>query len=135
MMIPRSRSRSILSRNCSLRSRSESAPVASRIRSASVDFPWSMCAMIEKLRMKRGSAAMEDCRGIYNLLDIEKRLLTRQMIAVLQEHQLDALADVLGDRHFGLRVELLERGVLLGRDVDRGGNLLTTHSNTLHKHI
>ena len=27
-------------------------PVSSRSRSASVDFPWSMCAMIEKLRMR-----------------------------------------------------------------------------------
>src|SRR3954467_9540414 len=132
MVIPRSRSRSILSRNCSLRSRSESAPVASRIRSASVDFPWSMCAMIEKLRMKRGSAAMEDCRGIYSLLDIEKRLLTRQMLAVLLEHELDALPDVFGDGDLGLAVQLLERRVLLGRDVHGRGNFLTTHSNTLH---
>src|SRR6478752_2053488 len=125
MVIPRSRSRSILSRNCSLRSRSESAPVASRMRSASVDLPWSMCAMIEKLRMKRGSAAMSGDRGIYSLLDIEKRLLTRQMIAVLFEHELDALPDVLGHRNLGLRVELLERSILLGRDVDGGGDLLT----------
>jgi hypothetical protein len=29
--------------------------VTSRNRSASVDFPWSMCAMIEKFRMKRES--------------------------------------------------------------------------------
>src|SRR5437660_4211858 len=42
---------SIESRNCSLRSRSVSAPVFSRRRSASVDLPWSMWAMIEKLRM------------------------------------------------------------------------------------
>ena len=32
-------------------SRACSAPVTSRKRSASVDLPWSMCAMIEKLRM------------------------------------------------------------------------------------
>jgi len=30
----------------------ETAWVSSRMRSASVDFPWSMCAMIEKLRMR-----------------------------------------------------------------------------------
>src|SRR4051794_2452480 len=32
-------------------SRAETAPVTSRMRSASVDLPWSMCAMIEKLRI------------------------------------------------------------------------------------
>ena len=32
-------------------SRAETASVTSRMRSASVDLPWSMCAMIEKLRM------------------------------------------------------------------------------------
>src|SRR5579863_4626724 len=52
IVIPRSRSMSILSRNCARISRSERAPVISRMRSASVDLPWSMCAMIEKLRMK-----------------------------------------------------------------------------------
>src|ERR1043166_2611211 len=50
MVIPRSRSRSILSRNCACISRAVMAPVASRMRSASVDLPWSMCAMIEKFR-------------------------------------------------------------------------------------
>jgi hypothetical protein len=40
------------SRNCSAISRFETVPVASSRRSASVDFPWSMWAMIEKLRMR-----------------------------------------------------------------------------------
>src|SRR5262252_1906524 len=101
MVIPRSRSRSILSRNWSCFSRSERAPVASRMRSARVDLPWSMCAMIEKLRMKRGSAAMSGCRCFYSLLDVEKRLLTREVVAILLEHQLDPLADVFGDGNFG----------------------------------
>ena len=39
MVMPRSRSRSMLSRNWALRSRSLSAPVASSSRSASVDLP------------------------------------------------------------------------------------------------
>ena len=51
IVIPRSRSRSIESRNCSAFSRWLSAPVRSRRRSESVVFPWSMWAMIEKLRM------------------------------------------------------------------------------------
>src|SRR6266478_7163409 len=55
MVMPRSRSSSMSSRNCADISRAETAPVASRIRSASVDFPWSIWAMIEKLRMWVGS--------------------------------------------------------------------------------
>src|SRR6185369_8736203 len=57
MVMPRSRSSSMSSRNCADISRAETAPVRSRSRSASVDFPWSMCAMIEKLRMRSVSRA------------------------------------------------------------------------------
>src|SRR6266581_6978789 len=53
--MPRSRSRSIASRTCASISRSCSAPVSSRNRSASVDLPWSMCAMTEKFLMRPGS--------------------------------------------------------------------------------
>ena len=38
-------------------SRSETVSVSCRIRSARVDLPWSMCAMIEKLRMRLWSMA------------------------------------------------------------------------------
>src|SRR5215475_8919334 len=55
MVMPRSRSRSIESRTCSCILRSESAPVISSKRSASVDLPWSMCAMMQKFRMNFGS--------------------------------------------------------------------------------
>src|SRR6266545_7794083 len=63
MVMPRSRSRSIRSRYCSRICRSDTAWVSSRIRSASVDLPWSMCATMQKLRMRdwldmrRGSLA------------------------------------------------------------------------------
>src|SRR4029077_3655567 len=50
--MPRSRSSSMSPRNCSDISRAETAPVRSSRRSASVDFPWSMWAMMEKLRMR-----------------------------------------------------------------------------------
>src|SRR5688572_24803583 len=50
--MPRSRSRSIESSTCSPISRSASPPHNWMKRSASVDLPWSMCAMIEKLRMR-----------------------------------------------------------------------------------
>src|SRR5215216_6452376 len=60
MVMPRSRSRSMLSRTCASISRSESAPVTSSRRSASVDLPWSMCAMIEKFRINAGSMRYDD---------------------------------------------------------------------------
>ena len=51
IVIPRSRSSSIESSICSFMSRAATVSVTSRMRSASVDFPWSMWAMIEKLRI------------------------------------------------------------------------------------
>src|SRR6185503_1985563 len=68
MVIPRSRSRSMESSSWARMARGSTVCVISRMRSASVDFPWSMWAMIEKLRMRdwsvmgggprvRGSAA------------------------------------------------------------------------------
>src|SRR2546423_8164990 len=58
--MPRSRSSSIESRSCGRCLRGSTAPVLSRMRSASVDLPWSMCAMIEKLRMFRAGAVTEE---------------------------------------------------------------------------
>src|SRR5262245_8869053 len=58
--MPRSRSRSIESSTCASISRAWSAPVISRKRSASVDLPWSIWAMTEKLRMKRWSIGAKD---------------------------------------------------------------------------
>src|SRR3954447_89092 len=56
MVIPRSRSRSIESSTCSRICRGSTGWVSSRMRSASVDLPGSMCGMIEKWRMWRWSA-------------------------------------------------------------------------------
>src|SRR3981189_223595 len=55
MVMPRSRSRSMESSTCSCISRWVSAPVISSRRSARVDLPWSMCAMMQKFRMNFGS--------------------------------------------------------------------------------
>src|SRR5262249_2084911 len=55
IVIPRSRSSSIESSTCARISRPVTVFVSSRMRSASVDLPWSMCAMIEKLRMRSRS--------------------------------------------------------------------------------
>src|SRR5216117_809074 len=52
MVMPRSRSRSIRSRYWSRMSRAATAWVSSRIRSASVDFPWSMWATMQKFRRR-----------------------------------------------------------------------------------
>src|SRR5260370_39096598 len=49
--MPRSRSSSIVSSTCSRISRSASPPVAWISRSARVDLPWAIWAMIAKLRM------------------------------------------------------------------------------------
>src|SRR5438477_13218202 len=49
--MPRSRSNSILSSTCSRISRASSPPQAWISRSARVDLPWSICAMIAKLRI------------------------------------------------------------------------------------
>src|SRR5436190_23787484 len=54
--MPRSRSSSIVSSTWGRCLRPSTAPVISRMRSASVDLPWSMWAMIEKLRMLRAGA-------------------------------------------------------------------------------
>src|SRR4051794_40769870 len=57
IVMPRSRSMSIRSRYCARMSRSETTPVICSIRSASVDLPWSMWAMMQKLRIAAGSVA------------------------------------------------------------------------------
>ncbi len=54
MVMPRSRSMSIRSRYCARALRSSTTPVSCSMRSASVDLPWSMCAMMQKLRMISG---------------------------------------------------------------------------------
>jgi hypothetical protein len=59
MVMPRSRSISMESSTCSTISRASSPPVSWISRSASVDLPWSIWAMIAKLRMLAiGVAAM-----------------------------------------------------------------------------
>src|SRR4051812_17001346 len=55
MVMPRSRSRSMSSRSWARNSRWVIVPVCNRNWSARVDFPWSMWAMIEKLRIRLGA--------------------------------------------------------------------------------
>src|SRR4029078_13462170 len=68
MVMPRSRSRSMASSIWSCMSRAATAPVRCSRRSESVVFPWSMCAMMLKLRicgafMGAGSLAAAGGRG------------------------------------------------------------------------
>src|SRR5260370_8884577 len=65
MVMPRSRSRSMESSTGLGISRWESAPVIWRRRSASVDLPWSICAMIQKLRMNFGSIYLMTGRALF----------------------------------------------------------------------
>src|SRR6185312_8256403 len=51
MVMPRSRSIGLSSSTCASISRSDKPPQIWMMRSASVDLPWSTCAMMEKLRM------------------------------------------------------------------------------------
>ena len=55
IVMPRSRSRSIESSNWSCFSRMWIVPVRSSNRSESVVFPWSIWAMMQKLRVSFGS--------------------------------------------------------------------------------
>ena len=57
IVMPRSRSMSMRSRYWARISRSETTPVICSIRSANVDLPWSMWAMMQKLRMFSGGVA------------------------------------------------------------------------------
>ena len=51
IVMPRSRSMSIRSRYWARICRPSTMPVSCSIRSARVDLPWSMCAMMQKLRI------------------------------------------------------------------------------------
>src|SRR3954464_15106395 len=86
MVMPRSRSRSIESSSCGRWLRASTVPVTSRMRSASVDFPWSMWAMIEKLRMcwsgrdipasrlvAAPEAAGDETTDLVRLVDVHRR--------------------------------------------------------------
>jgi len=63
IVIPRSRSMSIRSRYWARMSRASTTPVYCSIRSASVDFPWSMCAMMQKFRSSSGGVAAGSMRA------------------------------------------------------------------------
>src|SRR5262245_54209570 len=63
MVMPFSRSRSMASSTCSFMSFDEIVCVISSRRSASVDFPWSMWAMMQKLRVRSGGMRLKSARS------------------------------------------------------------------------
>src|SRR5438093_5093025 len=64
----------MVSSTCARISRPVTVSVSSRIRSASVDLPWSMCAMIEKLRMRLCSI------GLWRVAAVEPHQAVRQAV-------------------------------------------------------
>src|SRR6476620_8825963 len=75
MVIPRSRSMSIRSRYCARIARSSTTPVIWSIRSARVDLPWSMWAMMQKFRICSGGVAA-GCSAVRARGDTGARNLT-----------------------------------------------------------
>src|SRR3954447_8953229 len=92
MVMPRSRSSSIESSSCGRCLRGSTAPVTSRMRSASVDFPWSMWAMIEKLRMLSAGARTRPMLGAPEPAADQLRDLPR-LVDLQGEHAGDVDAD------------------------------------------
>src|SRR5574342_909765 len=75
------------------------------------------------------TAARDSAMGPPLLLsrEVVERELAGQGRAVLLQHQVDALPDVLGHRHPRPLVQQLETLALLRRDVHGGGDLLSPH--------
>src|SRR3954454_13408019 len=130
IVIPFSRSRSIESRTWLVICRGSMACVSSSSRSARVDFPWSMCAMIEKLRRRscgmvtRRESRREDrtvsalapssCCNRPSGVRTEGGPVDRRLVELAQggdEDAFDALVRITGDRCLGIAFRIL-------RDVD-----------------
>src|SRR5436190_22149237 len=99
--MPRSRSRSIASRTCASISRACSAPVISRKRSASVDLPWSMCAMTEKLRIFRGSN-LTIIAAVSGLTDYHAKYIAHELTLRARSDSVEKLATALADAQVDL---------------------------------
>src|SRR3569832_2521098 len=118
IVIPRSLSSSMESMICACMSRRAMVPVISSRRSASVDLPWAMCAMMEKFRMREMSLIVsrvlfQEATDLVGLraqdglgdellhrlvLEAAHRLLDAQEHARRDRHRVDAEADAQRDR-------------------------------------
>src|SRR5262249_46374803 len=118
------RSRSMSSRNCDDISRFDTVPVRSSRRSARVDLPWSMCAMIEKLRMcavSRGGLPGPASDGPYGrAADSASTAGGRGLLARARAEELDRAREAVPQRHLGPPTEDLGGTA----DVDHAAALL-----------
>src|SRR5712671_7479906 len=111
--MPRSRSSSMLSSTCSRISRASSPPQAWISRSASVDLPWSICAMIAKLRIWLS--------GVMDEAEHRGGLTKYQREAIRRSHGRDRYAERPRRSQQAVVVaRQLHRLALLAQVVDRG---------------
>src|SRR3989344_2034956 len=80
MVMPRSFSKSIESKNCCRIFSLEIVPVNSKNLSAKVDFPWSMCARIQKFLMLSLSNIKELFKDCFNLRRLKQSLKSSFML-------------------------------------------------------
>src|SRR5512132_2608704 len=99
--MPRSRSSSMESSSCGRCPRS-TAPVSSRKRSARVDLPWSMWAMMEKLRIRSIWPAMSMASGAPRTIRSRSRAVERSGSCAPAAQQAPDLVG-LGDAECGDR--------------------------------
>src|SRR4051812_7218034 len=118
--MPRSRSRSIESSTWARIDRGSTVFVISRMRSASVDLPWSMWAMIEKLRMCAWSAMDARLRIGAGARRGSERGRDRERLVVGDRDAVAARVLRAGERAGGARQERRVRLALhRHRDADR----------------
>src|SRR5580658_851205 len=98
MVIPRSRSMSMESRYCSRMKRGSTAPVSSRMRSDSVDLPWSTWLMIEKLRMRSVATGPGRATGVTVTLIVPVPTWDPVLLTVARRAGGDARANRASDR-------------------------------------
>src|SRR5262245_59146031 len=115
MVMPRSRSMSMESSTCSTISRSARPPVDWINRSASVDLPWSICAMIAKLRMFSMAAFM--ARGLAPVFGSGNRWAWRFLATCLSPRSGEPRS--FRGRHLLFRQKWLERDRLAVARHDR----------------
>src|SRR3954471_10743996 len=103
MVMPRSFSSSMLSRTCEVISRALSPPVTWISRSARVDLPWSMWAMMEKLRMRSIGVSVMGLRygdrppaGVAAQIEGPSRRVTNSARRPEHPHPGDPVQEILG---------------------------------------
>src|SRR3954447_8589161 len=98
MVMPRSRSMSIRSRYWARMARGSTTPVSCSIRSARVDLPWSMWAMMQKFRISSGDVNVlsanvltgavprESGRGTWSMVPCVRGWSVQNRVPAVSEH-------------------------------------------------